>query len=608
MSVRLLIIILYDLSTAVLGWLGAYLFRFNLEGIPESYNGFLLISVPSVLVVHGIVIWQFGIFRGFWRFTSLPDIARILLATVGEAGVLTLLFFLYDRLANVPRSVIPLYTILVVTLMSGGRLFYRLLRDSRVLGRKGQRVLIIGAGQGGEMLARDLQQDPEHRFHPVGFLDDDRQKRNRDIRGIPVLGVVADLTAVAEATHAELILIAMPSANSKQMRAVVGHCEASGLLFRTLPGLKELTSGEVTINSLREVSIEDLLGRDAVSLDWSAMRQWVTGKRLLITGGGGSIGAELCVQTAALEPSQLVIFDQSELNLYQIEGRLRAQFPALNILAVLGDVTEKGSVDRVMRLYPPDMVLHAAAYKHVPILEHQVREAVKNNALGTVNVARAAHASQVGKFVLISTDKAVNPANIMGGSKRVGEIFCQNLNHRSQTQFVTVRFGNVLDSSGSVLPLFRRQIAEGGPVTVTHPEITRYFMTIPEACQLIIQAATLGQGGEIFVLDMGEPMKIRYLAEQMIRLSGKTPGEDIEIVYTGLRPGEKMYEELFHLSENLEPTPHEKILLAKFREVDWLELEREVAALEQGCQDFDEAALIRVIARLVPEHRFTGHD
>jgi len=445
--------------------------------------------------------------------------------------------------------------------------------------------------------------DPFHAYRPVAFVDDASTKLGKDVHGIRVAGTCDVIPVLATELDIRLILIALPSANSRQMQRVVELCEATGLSFRVLPHMKDLVTGQVSLKELREVKIDDLLGRESVSLDWTAITRGVQGSTILVTGGGGSIGSELCRQVARLKPAHLVIFEQSEFNLYSIELELRRTFPGLKLTALLGDVYDPVAVEQVLRAHRPVVILHAAAYKHVPLLEHQLRAAVKNNVLGTRNLASLADRNGCTTFVMISTDKAVNPANIMGMTKRVAEIYCQNLNARSTTHFITVRFGNVLGSAGSVIPLFQKQIAQGGPVTVTHPEITRYFMTIPEAAQLILQAGTMGKGGEIFVLDMGEPVKISYLAEQLIRLSGKKPGEDIEIVYTGLRPGEKLYEELFHESEQLAGTTHPKILLANSRSMDFAQLEQVLDKLALACGADDERQIYGLLSELVPEHQ-----
>jgi len=414
-----------------------------------------------------------------------------------------------------------------------------------------------------------------------------------------VAGVCDEIPAIAVEEGAELILLAVPSASARQMRRLVGLCEQTGIPFRLLPRMQDLVTGQVSIKALRDVRIEDLLGREVVSLDWDAINVAIRGRTILVTGGGGSIGSELCLQIARLEPAQLIVLDRSEFNLYTIELELHQRFPRLAISAVLGDAGDAGLADDLLRRYRPEVVFHAAAYKHVPMLEGQARVAVVNNVLATRTLARLCDAHGCRAFVMISTDKAVNPGNVMGATKRLAELYCQGLNGRSHTRFITVRFGNVLGSTGSVIPLFQKQIAAGGPVTVTHPEITRFFMTISEAAQLILQAAVLGQGGEIFVLDMGEPVKIGYLAEQLIRLSGKKPGEDIEIIYTGLRPGEKLHEELFHDAETLMDTAHPKILLARSQSGDLERIEQGLRSLEQATQQLNEQKIRAMLHELV---------
>ena len=452
------------------------------------------------------------------------------------------------------------------------------------------------------MLVRDLLRNPESGFLPVGFIDDDYAKKGRDIHGVRVLGGVIKIPRLVERLDVGFVLLAIPSATSSQMRRIVEFCEQAGVPMKTLPSIKDLPSGRADVTALREISIEDLLGREPVSLDWAAIGAGVKGHTVLVTGGGGSIGAELCRQIARIGPARLVVYDSSEFNVYQLERELSRLWPDLELHVALGDVCDEVALQQVFGRYRPSLVLHAAAYKHVPMLEHQARQAVRNNVLGTRLTAGAAIRNGCETFLLISTDKAVNPTNVMGASKRLAEIFCQNANARAGgTRFITVRFGNVLDSAGSVVPLFREQIARGGPVTVTHPEVKRYFMTIPEACQLILQAAAVGEGGEVFVLDMGEPVAISYLARQMILLAGKTPDEDVEITYTGLRPGEKLFEELFHASEALRQSGHEKLLLARFREVDWVWLQRQLDQVEQACAAGDEERVRTLLALLVPD-------
>ncbi len=595
--------VILDLLMVLAAWFCAYWLRFNFDSIPDRYYQYALESAPVVVMVQGAVLFWFGVFRGIWRFVSLNDLMAILKAVfVGTAMAMTVMF-LGVRLGSVPRSVPTLYFILLIAFLAGPRLLYRWFTERQMVLGPGKRVLIVGAGQAGEMLIRDLMRGAGRDYEPVAIVDDRPRRQGRHVHGVPVMGGCEDIQELCDNLDIDLIMLAIPSASSNQMRRVVAYCEKTGVAFRTVPDLGSLLSGQVSINELREVSIEDILGREPVVPDWRAISMGLEGRTILVTGGGGSIGSELCRQIARLNPAKLVLLDNSEFNLYSIEMELRREISDVPLVFQLGDVSDIVTVRRVFELYTPDVVFHAAAYKHVPMLEDQVRAAIKNNVIGTRNVAMEADRSGCSEFVFISTDKAVNPSNVMGASKRMAEIFCQNLNVRSDTNFITVRFGNVLGSAGSVIPLFRKQIAEGGPVTVTHPEIERYFMTIPEACQLIMQASVIGSGGEIFVLDMGRSVKIHYLAEQMIRLSGKVPGSDVEIIYTGLRPGEKLYEELFHDSERLEHTKHEKIFLARHRVVEWKKLEALIEKMIHACNCYDENELFQCIEEFVPENR-----
>jgi FlaA1/EpsC-like NDP-sugar epimerase len=594
-------VVLHDLAMVWLAWFATNWLRFNLLPDPPPVPLFGPES-PVVVMAQGAILWWTGLYRGLWRFASLPDLWNIARAGVIGALAIALGLFLFNRLEGVPRSVLVVYPLVLVVLLGAPRLLYRYWKDSRLDFERRtpmQRVLVLGAGRAGETLARDLRRETDYRA--VGFLDDNRALRGAKVNGVPVLGTLEDLPRVAREVAAETLLIAMPSATNQQMQRVVQLCEATGLPFRTVPRLQDVVEGRSGFNELKEVAIEDLLGREPVLLDWTAIRNELSGHRVLVSGGGGSIGAELCRQVARLGAGSLVVIEQSEFNLYRIEQELRREFPELILHVVLGDCGDPVLLERAFGQWRPQVVFHAAAYKHVPLLEGQIREAFRNNVLGTQVMANAADRHGASCFVLISTDKAVNPANVLGATKRAAELYCQGLATQSRTRFITVRFGNVLDSAGSVVPLFREQIRAGGPVTVTHPEITRYFMTIPEACQLILQAAVLGQGGEIFALDMGEPVRIRYLAEQMILLAGKVPDRDVPIVYTGLRPGEKLYEELFHEQESYESTAHRKIFLANSRRAGWNEV---VALIRRGataCAQDDRVEVLRALQQMVPE-------
>lgn len=597
-----LAVVLHDLVMVWAAWMLALLARRELwpDAPPLAW---IPPELPVVLLAQGTVLWWTGLYRGLWRFASLPDLVNIARACLLGAFAVALALFLFNRLEGVPRSVLVLYPPILAVLLGLPRLAYRYWKDSRfdlALDAPSKRVLILGAGRAAEALLRELRQDPRYRV--VGLLDDDPKLRGAKIHGFPVLGGIERLGAIAAGTAAEMLLIAIPSATNKEMQRIVEACEETGLPFRTVPRLQDVVTGRLRFVDLKEVAIEDLLGREPVSLDWTSIRLALAGRHLLVTGGGGSIGGELCRQLARLGPASLTVLEHGEYNLYRIEQELRRDFPELVLHPLLGDVCEEQVCRRALARGRAEIVFHAAAYKHVPLLEGQLRAALRNNLLGTAQMALACAAAGVRSFVLISTDKAVNPTSVMGASKRAAERLLAALAREdAQTRFITVRFGNVLDSAGSVVPLFREQIARGGPVTVTHPEIERYFMTIPEACQLILQAAVIGQGGEIFALDMGEPVKIRYLAEQMIRLAGKVPGKDIPIVYTGLRPGEKLCEELFHEDEAMRPTAHPKILQCRpdAAPPDWRRL---LAETRRALALHDEIRLERLLGEWVPEY------
>lgn len=597
------LIFTHDLLMATGAWIGAYWLRFNLD-IPYEYFSNARQDLPYVLAIQAFFYWLFGVYRGVWRFSSLPDLICITKAVFFSTSIIGLSFFLYNRLEGVPRAALPLYLFLLLVFLCLPRFGYRFWKENVLHERVGKRALIVGAGAAGEMLARDLQSDRNSGYIPLAFVDDDKNKRKREVRGLRIVGNITRIPWFVERLKLDIVLIAVPSATDAEMRRIIEYCEICQVPFQTLPSVKELLTGSISRGNLRNVSIEDILGRKPVRLNWNAIKASLADKCILVTGGGGSIGSELCTQIARIGPAQLVVFDQSEYNLYRMDAQINKLFPGLNHQAVLGDIADKPSVKQLLETYQPDYIFHAAAYKHVPLLENQLRVAVHNNLVGTKVIAEEAIASGIKNFILISTDKAVNPSNVMGATKRAAEILCQNLNAEDSTHFITVRFGNVLDSAGSVVPLFREQIKAGGPVTVTHSEIKRFFMTIPEACQLIMKAATVGKGGEVFVLDMGEPVKISYLAEQMIRLSGKKPGDDIIIKFVGLRPGEKLYEELFHEQEKLLKTEYEKILLAQARRYDqesWMQQINELAdACENGCSE----EILGLLKALVPEFSY----
>ena len=596
-------IFLHDLIAIPIAWEGAYWLRYNLGVIPEVFAEQSIVLLPFVVVTQSIIYIVFGIHKGLWRFTSMPDLFLIIKSTLLGTIIIAILIFFATRLTYVPRSIFVFYAILLTLILCASRTMYRLMKDQHFSTRIGKRALVVGAGVAGEQVVRDLKRVAPQMYDPVAFVDDDLSKVGQEIRGIPVVATSDKIKDLCEKLAIELIIIAIPSADDKQMQRIVSLCEESAVNFRTLPGVQDIVSGRVNINDMREVRIEDLLGRDPVSLDWDEIRQSLTGRTVLVTGGGGSIGSELSRLVAEFEPLQLVIFEQSEFNLYQIDHEISQRHPKLKLITILGDVCDRKLVRHIFSSFRPDVVFHAAAYKHVPILQGQLREGVKNNVLGTRNVALAADEYAADRFVFISTDKAVNPGNWMGVTKRVAEVFCQALDAESETSYVIVRFGNVLDSAGSVVPLFRKQLRSGGPITVTHPDVTRYFMTIREASQLILEASSFGQNGEIYVLDMGKPIRISFLAEQMVRLSGKEPGKDIDIVFTGLRPGEKLEEELFYPDEMLTATGYEKIFLANSRKFRWSDVEKSIQSIELHTENFDEALIAQELHLLVPEIR-----
>jgi len=598
--------LLSDLCAIPLAWYGAYWLRFNIGIIPQSELLHATYLVPFLIIIQFFSFWFFGLYRGIWSFASLPDLIRILKAVlVGVAFSVVMLFFIHFQ---IPRSIMPIYAWLLVSLLGGTRFLYRWFAHHYHKDfQEGKRVLIVGAGQAADLLLREFEKNiAVNAYNAVAIADDDLTKIGCELHGVRVVGGLDKIPDLICQYNIEVVVIAMPSAKAAVIRKVVDCCKDAKVEFRIVPRLSDLITGGATINTLREVSVEDLLGREPVTLDWEGIARTISGKRILVSGGGGSIGSELCRQISNLSPSLLVVIDNSEFNLYSIDKELHEKFPHLHLITCLVDVADLVAVQDVMKTHKPDIIFHAAAYKHVPLLEYQARAAIRNNILGTYNIANTACGNKVSTFVLISTDKAVNPTNIMGATKRAAEIICQNFNGRSSTHFITVRFGNVLNSAGSVIPLFQEQLIAGKDLTVTHPEVTRYFMTIPEATQLILQAVVLGKNGEIFVLDMGEPIKIKTLAEQMIYLSGKKIGEDVNIVYIGLRLGEKLYEELFYNSEELFPTTHIKIRQAQYRKLEWEKISAYVTSFNDICASHgseSEYEFKKILLQMVPEYR-----
>ncbi|MGD9952520.1 MAG: polysaccharide biosynthesis protein [Burkholderiales bacterium] len=606
--VRALAAFLHDVAAVALAWLGAYWLRFNLEVPPPVFLQTAFVALPGVVAVHAVAFWLTGLYRGLWRYASLPDLRRILVA-VGVAALATpALFTLIAFPSVIPRSVYLICPVLLVFAMGGSRLLYRGWKEGALLGMvrqpRAKPVLVLGAGDAAASLLRELAHSDDWRA--VGLLDDDAGKQGSAIQGVKILGPLVAVAGHARRLGVQRAIIAMPGATHRERRRAVELCDAAGLAVMTVPSYADLVAGKVSVSALRNVELDDLLGRDPVQLDESGLRSLIEGKCVLVTGAGGSIGSELCRQIVRYDPARLVLLDLSEFALYAIEQEFRDRHPEVIVSPQIGDAKNAGRVGDLFARYRPELVFHAAAYKHVPLLERgNAFQAVSNNVLSTVVTARAAQAAGAAKFVLVSTDKAVNPTNVMGASKRLAELACQALARADGTQFVTVRFGNVLGSTGSVIPRFREQIARGGPLTVTHPEVQRYFMSIPEAAQLVLQAALMGRGGEIFVLDMGEPVRIVDLARQLIRLSGY--GEaDIRIEYTGLRPGEKLYEELLADAEATLPTPHPKLRVARASGAADGALLAEVLAWIEAARDPGPEAVREKLRGWVPEYSPTA--
>jgi FlaA1/EpsC-like NDP-sugar epimerase len=601
--VRRVIVFAHDLTAAALAWVAAFWLRFNFD-MPGDYRLLMLQLLPWVVGVHAAVFLALRLYRGLWRYASLPDLQRIAMAVGVSALAVPAVFALLRIGLPVPRTVYVLTPLLLTLAMGGSRLAYRAWREGRLVPiitkPQATPVLVLGAGGAAAGLVRELAASPQWRV--VGMLDDDPTKRGAAVGGVKIFGGIECVAETAESLGVSQAVIAMPSATHQQRKRALDLCAAAGMQVMTVPALSDIISGRVSISALRAVELDDLLGRDPVQLDDAALNSFLDGKTVLVTGAGGSIGSELCRQIVRYAPGRIVLFDASEFALYCIEREFRDRLPHAEVAAVIGDAKDARRVAEVFARHRPQVVFHAAAYKHVPLMEEEnAFEAVANNVLSTVTVARAAQRAGASKFLLISTDKAVNPANVMGASKRLAEMVCQALQDASRTQFVIVRFGNVLGSTGSVVPRFREQIARGGPVTVTHPDIQRYFMSIPEATQLVLQAGAMGKGGEIFVLDMGEPVRIVDLARQMVRLSGLAE-DDVGIEYTGLRPGEKLYEEPLADAEKTLPTPHPKLRVAQARLPENGKLLDEVLAWLETPGPVDAATVRAQLRRWVPEY------
>ena len=577
--------------------------------------------LPFFLIAKMLIFGRMKLFRGGWKYASIRDVANILIASWLFALLAFSMILLFHYMpgwmgryvpvlgpyfGRFPKGVLVLDFLGTVFLACTARLGFRLYREElRPVAAEGvRRVLLVGAGNAAESILREISRMRVERYRVAGLVDDDPAKHGLFLYGAPVLGATSQIREICDRREIDEILIAIPSATQKQLRRVIELCSGTKLRFQWLPSVSDLIDGRVTVSQIRPVDINDLLGREAVQLDADALARFLCGRRVLITGAGGSIGSEMCRQVCHYDPALIALIEQAETPLFEIDNELRASFGKVRLWPFVCDIYDCGRVIQVWQEVRPEVVIHAAAHKHVPLMEQNPSEAIKNNVLGTRNVADASCRYGVDEFVLISTDKAVNPSSVMGATKRIAEVYTQALSQRPQctTQFKAVRFGNVLDSAGSVVPTFRKQIAEGGPVRVTHPQMKRYFLTISEASQLVLQAAATGAGGQIFLLDMGEPVRILDLARQMITLSGFRPGEDIEIVFSGVRPGEKLFEELRTEGEDIEPTVHPKVRVWKSRPSDWPSVQKAIAELTELGNCPQRQPIVAALQRIVPEY------
>lgn len=620
------IVLLIDALFFAGAWYGAFLLRFNFQ-IPDVSQGLIIRSIAFVVPVNVIAFYLFDLYQGMWRYTSIKDLTNIIIATTLSSIIITLAIYFSHGFMNFARSALVIDWFLVIFLTAGYRvgmrLYFGLLKGDEMarnpiktfLFRNGKRqegakrLLIVGAGDCGEMIYREIRDNAALKYRVVGFLDNDVSKHNRQIHGIPILGSPDNIEFIAAEMKADEVLIAIPSATSEQMREIVLKCKESGIDHKTVPGMGELINGRVTVQAIREVRYQDLIGREVVELEEERIGEYLENVRVLVTGAGGSIGSELCRQICRFKPETLILFERAESPLYDIEIELQRLFPYIKIIPVLGDIRDRRQLFKAFEANRPQVIFHAAAYKHVPLIESHPWKGIRNNIIGTRNLVDITNEFEVDRFVFVSTDKAVRPTNVMGTTKRIAELVVQGQNSCkiSKTRFMTVRFGNVVGSIGSVIPLFKKQIAIGGPLTVTHPEMTRYFMTIPEAAQLILQAGSMGDGSEIFILDMGTPIKIVDMARDLIKFSGFEPDQDIAIEFIGLRPGEKLYEELITEGEGIVPTSHEKIMVLKGQACDQDELNNRIDELRELAYDQDGEGIRKLLKEIVPEYTPTNN-
>lgn len=603
-------LIVYDIFFLIISLYFALLLRFDFN-IPQEYMVFFKLSIIPVVIIALIFNKFFNLYSSIWKYASIEELISIIYS-VSLSNVIFIVYsyfvnykFLENRYFRFPFSVHIIFWILSVVALGGSRFTYRVFEDKQGdIDRKtrDKRLLIIGAGDASAMLIKEIKRHKSFNYRVVGLIDDDKSKKGKLINGIEVMGGRDKIVKICREKNIEEIILAIPSADLQIKREIINICKNTKCKLKTLPGIYEIIDGKVNITKLRDVNIEDLLGREEVKLNSENINKYIKDKTILVTGGGGSIGSELCRQIAKFNPRKLVILDIYENNVYDVQMELNHNYPNLDKEVIIASIREKERLKEIFEKYKPDVVFHAAAHKHVPLMEGNPAEAVKNNIIGTYNVLKCSDEFKVKKFVQISTDKAVNPTNVMGASKRFCEIMVQAFDKISKTEYVAVRFGNVLGSNGSVIPLFKKQIAHGGPVTVTHPEINRFFMTIPEAAQLVIQAGAIAHGGEIFVLDMGKPVKIVDLARDLITLSGYEPDLDIKIEYTGLRPGEKLYEELLMDEVALTSTEHDKIFVEKPNEIDMNFVEKSIDEFKEVLNK-DREEIVKLIEEKVPTYK-----
>lgn len=573
--IKRIFMVLMDICIVILTSITALIvrFEFSLSAVPKYYIGVVWSSLPATLVIAIIVFYVFRLYSSLWVYAGVTELLYLAAACIVDTllNTVTILLNYRDQEYPLPRSWYFIYGTLLLAFMFISRYSYRAVRTffgKKVDAKNLKRVLVVGAGEAGNSIIKEISGSRFVNMHIVGFVDDDKSKIGKYMHGVKVLGDRNDIIEIAKEYLVDEIIIAIPTASAKETKAILDICKQTGCELKRLPGMYQLVNGDVSISKLKDVDVNDLLGRDPITVDLDSIMGYVSDKVVMVTGGGGSIGSELCRQIASHNPKQLVIVDIYENTTYDIQQELKRNYPELDLVVLIASVRNTKRMDLIFDKYRPEIVYHAAAHKHVPLMEDSPNEAVKNNVLGTWKVVQAADKYNVKRFVMISTDKAVNPTNIMGATKRICEMIIQTYNNRSKTEYVAVRFGNVLGSNGSVIPLFKKQIEAGGPVTVTHPDIIRYFMTIPEAVSLVLQAGAYARGGEIFVLDMGEPVKIVDLARNLILLSGHKPDEDIQIVFTGLRPGEKLYEEMLMKEEGMQETANKLIHIGKPIQMD----------------------------------------